>query len=1597
MTFMKDPNQTRPSRTRAWLGLAAGWLALIGLPSVASARVYISEFLATNNNGALDDGGDHSDWIELYNLGPAVSLSGWHLTDEVGNRTKWRFPNVTIAANGRLIVWASNKDKRDPAKALHTNFKLSGSGEYLGLIRSDGTTVEHDFAPTFPAQFPDISYGMAQVSSVVPLVSAGAALKYKVPIDGTDEAAWMSSTYDATPWTSAVNGIGYDRKSPKTYTLGIGADPPFIPAASNLENTLTTGGAPWLYNVSSQLYTRFEFDVADPGNIQSLKLKMRVDDAFVAYLNGVLKAETNISSAATVGGVPLRPVPFFVPGTTTVINAPSQIDGITEMEFPLGATNGALLLGRNVLAVHGFNLLKGNSDFLLLPTLEATLAPTISGALAYFTTPTFNANNPAGTSLVGPLVADVPVTLPPPVTNSQVPEPVADSQLQFSGVQGQNGWFYGYQIGTGAYNVNTSMVQYVGGSTSGAWNATTNHWNGTGWDRNTAGAQPWTYNDSTTLHPNGSNSAAGDVNRNVVRWVSTFAGQATISLLWNCPGGGDGTTGWLYRNGTQLFTSTSVRNDQSTTQVVTLAIGDKIDFVLSAGPAENDGSDSTTYRMQIAPGAAAAASISLPITARVQMTQNPLASVVLKWRLMFAAEQSLPMNDAGTGSDLVAGDGLYSATITTNQLLNGQMIRWRVLATDSTGLIGRDPPVPTSITEPNFESASLTLYDGQKYYGTIGNDPSLNSSLLPVVHWFSNGATEGAVAAPLSLYYLGEFYDNCGASGHGQSSAGAAFPRKSNDIDSPSDHRLKYTTDPNAKRVKDINFLQNYSDKTKMRSSLTYQIYDETGSPCHFAFPIRMQRNGLFYALYNVVEDADDRWMERIGFDPEGALFKVYNTLSSAAIGVNANVEKKTRKTLDIAGGIATDFQGLLDGLVESKSLSLRRQFAYDNVSLPTFVNYMAVSLITNNQDQGHKNYYMYRDTNRSREWHLLPWDVDLSFGHTWTSAQGYWDDDIDSQRGPTLGAGNRLKSLIDGASSASAPEISAMFLRRLRTLLDKYYTSSDTPASLLEQKMLAYADLIDPIALGQNSDAWLDFKKWGFWVDGGNGAKNEYSALNAPLHTLRAQLARVINSNPAASYPTGNPSASMLNNTTFPFLVGHRALLYAPTFVSQGAPLPAAQVAAPAITIETTDFQPGRADQEYFSLLNSGTTAVDVSDWTIEGAVDFKFKGGTVIPAGGGATENIGRLFVAKDTWGFRSRTAGPRAGLFCYCVGPYDGQMSARGETLTLKNAAGTIIATKTYSPAPTPAQVSLRVTEILYAPKPPTVAERAALPYLIASDFEWMELTNLGLTPIVLAGANFNEGIGYIFPVGTPALGAGQSIIVAADPAAFALRYPGITPVYGGWTGDLDNDGEKIHLDDSVGESVLEFSYNDSWSPATNHNGHSLVIIDPTNTPYNEWGGRPRWIASATAGGTPGTLVQATGLEFETWQPSRFNTAERDDPIISGPNANPDADQLSNLVEYALGSNPKASSQAHLPTAATITAGGETYLTLSYRRQKAALDLTYIVESSENLSAWDPATEMQSYPTDNGDGTETVVIRDSMPSTNEHRRYIHLRVVK
>ncbi|MBT3241878.1 MAG: T9SS type A sorting domain-containing protein [Bacteroidetes bacterium] len=127
----------------------------VNIAESISSDVVINEIMASNDHVIADQDGEFDDWIELHNNSAIdIQLDGYFLTDNPGKLNKWPFPEGTsIKANDYLFVWADKDEEQD---GLHTNFKLSASGEQLYLIDDIGQIADQVY---FLSQESNESYG----------------------------------------------------------------------------------------------------------------------------------------------------------------------------------------------------------------------------------------------------------------------------------------------------------------------------------------------------------------------------------------------------------------------------------------------------------------------------------------------------------------------------------------------------------------------------------------------------------------------------------------------------------------------------------------------------------------------------------------------------------------------------------------------------------------------------------------------------------------------------------------------------------------------------------------------------------------------------------------------------------------------------------------------------------------------------------------------------------------------------------------------------------------------------------------------------------------------------------------------------------------------------------------------------------------------------------------------------------------------------------------------------------------------------------------------------------------------------------------------
>jgi len=402
-----------------------------------------------------------------------------------------------------------------------------------------------------------------------------------------------------------------------------------------------------------------------------------------------------------------------------------------------------------------------------------------------------------------------------------------------------------------------------------------------------------------------------------------------------------------------------------------------------------------------------------------------------------------------------------------------------------------------------------------------------------------------------------------------------------------------------------------------------------------------------------------------------------------------------------------------------------------------------------------------------------------------------------------------------------------------------------------------------------------------------------------------------------------------------------------------------------PTIDIGKIEFSPasGNQDEEYIELINNNEISVDISNWKLQGAVNFEFEAGTVIPDGW-------TMYLSPNVTAFRARAESPKGGEGLYVEGNYSGHLSSFAESLDLLDADGNPISSGTYEGNPSDVQKFLVISELMYNPK-----ENA--------DAEFIELQNISdSVTLDLSGIKFTAGILFDFSGGSvTTLAPGASVLVVRNIAAFRAVYGnGLDGIIAGeFTGNtgLNNGGEMLKLEDPTNDTISEFTYGDAdpWPTGADGEGLSLELISAGSRPDPD--DAANWRVSTEQNGTPGDGFVGSG------------------GFTGDPNADADKDSLSRFLEYALGtSDSDATSGIGTFSSGMDDTGRATF---RYQRNKLASDVAYAVEVSATLDAWeDGATVLEQTGTEEVSAdVEALTYRTKNLVSGQ--LYIRLRVTK
>jgi spore coat protein CotH len=807
---------------------------------------------------------------------------------------------------------------------------------------------------------------------------------------------------------------------------------------------------------------------------------------------------------------------------------------------------------------------------------------------------------------------------------------------------------------------------------------------------------------------------------------------------------------------------------------------------------------------------------------------------------------TIAMKDDGQGDDLAAGDGVYTVQIPAGIQTHRRLVRYRITATDG---LGRSITAPyADDPQPNF---AYFVYDGvPPWSGAIqaSSSDAVRRQVvtydfavmpnLPVYHLLTTRkAHEESQSIPNStvaqywgsdylwtgtLVYDGVVYDHIGFRARGgvwRYSMGKNMWKIAFQRGHEFQARDEYGR-PLGVTWKKLNLGANiqqgdygHRGEQGLFEYTGFRLFNLAGTPASIAFPVHFriienaseinnttsnQYDDDFQGLYLAVEQPDGRFLDQHGL-PDGNLYKMEG-------GGQLNNQGPTQPSN------GSDLNSFTNGYSSNPSESWWRS----NLDLQEYYAYRAITEGIHHGDVGYgKNYFYYHNPLTNR-WSIIPWDLDLTWAET---MYGNGDDPLKA----------RLLYTNKNYSGVREP-FNTEYRNRLREIMDLLYNSEQVGQMIDEYSALVNSPNPGPSMVDADRALW------------------DYNQIltSSYINSSKAGWGRFYQAATTKDFP----GMAQKMKDYIPFVYTHtRNWMGDPS----NGPSMTALAADPVIASKPTVTYVGPAGYpadrlDFRSSAFSGTVVPFGSmKWRIAEVSK---------PATPPYDPNDPRKYEIQAAW--ESPEITPFASDIriptCAVEPGRIYRVRCRMEDLTGRSSNWSAPIQFTAGAPAAGSSLALRITEIMYHP-PVSPSEDG----WDADEFEFVELMNVGTAAIDLAGVRFVEGIKFDFARGAVTrLGPAEMVLVVANRLAFECRYGTAmsSRIAGEYKGSLANNGEAIKLIDYQTGVVAQFAYADTWYAATDGQGSSLVLANPSQVSPDQLGSKTAWRASYHWGGSPGS---------------------------------------------------------------------------------------------------------------------------------------------
>ncbi|HVR75068.1 MAG TPA: CotH kinase family protein [Planctomycetota bacterium] len=320
--------------------------------------------------------------------------------------------------------------------------------------------------------------------------------------------------------------------------------------------------------------------------------------------------------------------------------------------------------------------------------------------------------------------------------------------------------------------------------------------------------------------------------------------------------------------------------------------------------------------------------------------------------------REIPLRDDGLEGDPIARDGAHSAWIPGAP--RGAIVDFRVFAVDTAGQRVETPVRRYPVADFNVAS-NLPVY---QIFIRPTDWQKLNANIWTEEY------------SPAVFVHDGEVFTDVGLRFRG--GRPRLFRKKSLKLSFSNEHPFggKDRVNLNAAAM----------DDDYVTEPLAYWLYERAGLEASRTRFVRVELNGEFWGLFIDVEQVDERYLERHGLDPEGALYKAVGIVGSLrkldgvlhqgqSYTYESQYEKKTREEEPY-----TDLIDFIHALHTTPRADMEAHLDA-HLEVEQYINYLAISNLMCVWDNMQHNFYFHRDTPGSGKWRVIPWDLDHAWG----------------------------------------------------------------------------------------------------------------------------------------------------------------------------------------------------------------------------------------------------------------------------------------------------------------------------------------------------------------------------------------------------------------------------------------------------------------------------------------------------------------------------------------------------------------------------------------------------------------------------------------